>query len=206
MQGRKANGWREQLRRWIKRLAARLFGGKSAGYRPVRIARRIDRQHISLLLLETGEEHLRGFVRVRVWRCVFRQAAWFDLLITCDRISRTGLRSQEFTAAPTATHRITIARHSKLSTHVKKLRVDVLFLADCCLTDSPGVRGLDGWALPITDSLALQLSKRGEAELRLLTEYKDDDERSRVSNRWLGILRAYCSDYFTSFDPLGDRP
>ncbi|HIK40405.1 hypothetical protein [Thermoleptolyngbya sp. M55_K2018_002] len=84
----------------------------------------------------------------------------------------------------------------------KNLRVDVLFLADCCLCDAPGVRGLDGWALPITDSLALQLTKRSEAELKLLTEYRTEDERRQVSDRWLGMLRAYCRDYFTSFDPI----
>lgn len=203
MRRRAADDWVRQLRRWLKRLVARL-SGKRAGYRPVRILRRIDRPLVSLLLLEADREPLSGFIRVRVWRCIFRSAAWFDLLITCDRIQRSELRRAEFAGSPAATHRLTIARHSKLSSHAKNLRVDVLFLADCCLVDAPGVRGLDGWALPITDSLAIQLSKRSEKDLGLLTEYQTESDRQSVSDRWLGMLRVYCREYFTSFDPIPD--
>jgi hypothetical protein len=64
------------------------------------------------------------------------------------------------------------------------------------------LRGLDGFAPQICDSLAVQLTKRSPAELQRLVIFEDEfgienhRERMAVSERWLDQLKFYHSQYF----------
>lgn len=94
------------------------------------------------------------------------------------------------------------------------MRVDALFFAHVDLVGGGIVtRGLDGWACPIVDSMALQLTKREPAMLQSLLEFEDESgdeipgERWRIFARWASICRAYVADYFPRVPPeIPDRP
>jgi hypothetical protein len=178
----KYRDWFKRLRRWV----LRVLGFRSAHSATPRILRAYEREHLRLLLLDSpySDEHVE---RIAVWRGILRSPSEYDVLLTCDRFKRAQpknvSREKPFRGGyPTATHRLAVLRVSRIL--VKgQIRTDCLVLA----------------------SMALQLTKRTPAELKLLLEFEadrgqeDTAERERVWLRWRDVLRAYAQEYY-----LGD--
>jgi hypothetical protein len=201
----KYRDWFKRLRRWV----LRVLGFRSAHSATPRILRAYEREHLRLLLLDSpySDEHVE---RIAVWRGILRSPSEYDVLLTCDRFKRAQpknvSREKPFRGGyPTATHRLAVLRVSRIL--VKgQIRTDCLFLADVDLVGLAGVlRGVDGYAPVVLASMALQLTKRTPAELKLLLEFEadrgqeDTAERERVWLRWRDVLRAYAQEYY-----LGD--
>lgn len=189
--------WLKRLREWLNGLLR-----KSPAVATHRILRTETSPFVVLRQIEPDYEDDIS-VRIRYWRCIFiNPSASHDLFLFCDRLRRTAAarRSGDITSLVT-THRFTVLRVSRMVVQGKR-RTDVLMLADLdCVGASNIFRGLDGCALPIIDSLALQLKKRQAWDLDMLVKFEDDHgkeipkERRAVTGRWLDCLRYYHSDY-----------
>lgn len=175
--------WIKQLWRWIQ--------GNTRQQPNVKITKEKNTEYIRLLCLERGTSR-----SIRTWRGILKcSSSLHDLLITCDdlqyvldeRLVATG-------STPNPTHRLGIFRISKIPTK-GRYPVDCIHLNDYDFYGFGGYLIENGYARPITDSIALQLAYRSKQELRRLLEWDNEIDRQDVCDRWDTIVQIYRDKY-----------
>lgn len=191
------DAWILKIKRWLDLI----FGSQSSRV-TITVRRVFESDFVYLKLLET-EYSDELTERIRHWQAISKSTEIpYDLVITCDRLKRT-LKSNlegDITIFVNS-HRFAVFRISKYLIGNRR-RKDQVLVVDLDCVNTQVFRGLDGFAPQIADSLAIQLSKRSLADLKLLilfeNQYGIESAKTRLEmgNRWLTVLMAYHESYF----------
>lgn len=191
--------WLVRIQKWI----AKLFG-KSTAHTVTAITRTFQSEFVFLILLGADYEDELTY-RIRTWKAILRtQELQFDILLTCDRIKRSRRAASLGEIRSFAvSHRFGVFRLSKIPVS-GKLKTDCLMMAELDCVRGQSVRSMDGFAPQISDSLAVQLTKRDVTDLKLLLLIENSQGvptsimRGIVRDRWRDCLIYYHSQYCPS--------
>lgn len=176
--------WLKQLWKWIQK--------NIPTEKPtIKIIQEKNSEHIRLLCLERGTSR-----SVRTWRGIFKSSSFlYDLLITCDDLQYVqGEKLVSKRPESNPTHRLGVFRVSRVPNN-GRYPVDCIHLDDYDFYGFGGYLINQGYAKPITDSVALQLAHRSKRELQKLVTWNNEIERLEVCDRWNNIIQGYYDKY-----------